>query len=79
MKHYRTFNKKYHNEDTTLERPVINYLGLKLALNFLFSLELYILECQKHYLHGSVGVLHPGNIFFVLTMVKSKFPEIKAK
>ena len=25
VKHYRTFNKKYHNESTALERYVINY------------------------------------------------------
>ena len=32
MKHYRIVNRKYHNEGTALERSVINYLGLKLAL-----------------------------------------------
>ena len=38
MKHYRIFNKKYHNESSALERSVINNCGgvvedeLKLAL-----------------------------------------------
>ena len=28
MKHYTPFNKKYHNEINTFERPEVNYLGV---------------------------------------------------